>query len=230
MGKITLFGSQKGGVGKSTLTALTAAALSSPPFSRRVYVADLDPQQSLIRRRLADLKDFDGIPPYKLEALTLAELLGDIDRLDQAFDLIFLDTHGKLDAHLSPDQQEISKLLLIADVLLVPITPGNFSLDSTLDFLKLAFKTKARRPDRPLEIVALVNMYEPQTIDARLLGEEIEEIRAMIPALKVIDTPLNRYATFRAIDTLTSLYDTSSADKARANFRAWIEELAEILK
>lgn len=230
MSKIALFGSQKGGVGKSTLTALTAAALSSPPFSRRVYVADLDPQQSLIRRRLADLRDFDGIPPYKLEALTLAELLGEVDRLDRDFDLVLLDVHGKLDAHLNADAQEITKLLLLADVLLVPITPGNFSLDSTLDYLKTAFKVKARRADRPLEIFALVNMHEPGTIDARLLGEEIAEIRAMIPALKVIATPLNRYATFRAIDTLASLYDPTSTDKARANFREWIEELAEILK
>lgn len=230
MSKIALFGSQKGGVGKSTLTALTAAALSSPPFSRRVYVADLDPQQSLIRRRLADLRDFDGIPPYKLEALTFAELLGEVDRLDRDFDLVLLDVHGKLDAHLAPDAQEITKLLLLADVLLVPITPGNFSLDSTLDYLKTAFKVKARRADRPLEIFALVNMHEPGTIDARLLGEEIAEIRAMIPALRVINTPLNRYATFRAIDTLASLYDPTSADKARANFREWIEELAEILK
>ena len=230
MSKIALFGSQKGGVGKSTLTALTAAALSSPPFSRRVYVADLDPQQSLIRRRLADLRDFDGIPPYKLEALTLAELLGEVDRLDRDFDLVLLDVHGKLDAHLNADAQEITKLLLLADVLFIPIVPGNFSLDSTLDYLKTALKVKARRADRPLEIFALVNMHEPGTIDARLLGEEIAEIRAMIPALRVINTPLNRYATFRAIDTLASLYDPTSADKARANFREWIEELAEILK
>jgi chromosome partitioning protein len=230
MAKIALYGSQKGGVGKSTLTALTAAALSSPPFSRRVYVADLDPQQSLIRRRLSDLRDFNGIPPYKLDALTLAELLGEIERLDRDFDLVLLDVHGKLDAHLAPAEQEIAKLLLIADVLLVPITPGNFSLDSTLGYLQTAFRVKARRADRPLEIFALVNMHEPGTIDGKLLSEEIEEIRAMIPALKVVKTPLNRYASFRAIDTLASLYDPASSDKARANFRAWIEELAQILK
>jgi cellulose biosynthesis protein BcsQ len=53
MAKIIAIGNQKGGTGKTTVTCLAANALSRPPFNLRVFVADCDPQQSIIRRRLA---------------------------------------------------------------------------------------------------------------------------------------------------------------------------------
>ena len=227
MSKIILFGNQKGGVGKSTLTAMAAAALSSEPFSRAVYVADVDPQQSLIRRRLADLRAIDLIPSFKIEFKTLSQLLAEIDQLDQVNDFIFVDAPGKLDNNLPADQQEITKILLLADFLFIPIVPGNFSLDATLDYLKIALKAKARRQERPLEIVALVNMAEPRTLDDRFLIEELEELKAVVN-IKFMATRLNRYALFRAADTLGSIYEAGSADKAKANFSEWIEEFIEI--
>ena len=233
MSKIILFGNQKGGVGKTTLTALCANALSAEPFNRRVFVADIDPQQSLIRRRLADIQSSDVIPPYPLEAKTFAQLQKELPDLDRDHDLVFVDAAGKLDAYLPADQQEISKLLFYADFLFVPIVPGNFSLDATLEYLKLALRIKAKRKERPLEIVALVNMGEPRTIDDRELGEEIAELTALAP-IAAMAIPLNRYALFRATDTLTSFYDVSagypggSADRARANFADWITEFNQL--
>jgi chromosome partitioning protein len=228
MSKIILFGSRKGGVGKTTLTALCANALSSPPFSRSVYVADIDQQQSLIRRRLLDIQSFAEIPPYKIGAPTLAELLGDIAELDRKHEFIFIDHAAKLDNHLPADQQEITKILLIADFLFIPITPGNYSLDSTLDYLKLALKIKAKRTDRPLEVIALVNMSEPRTLDAQELSDQLAELKAMTP-IKLLSAELGRYALFRAVDTLTSFYDPESSDKARANFAEFINEFIKIV-
>lgn len=229
MSKIILFGNQKGGVGKSTLTAMAAAALAAPPFSRAVYVADVDHQQSLIRRRLADVQSADIVPGFKIEFLTVSQLLSEIEALDQGNDFIFVDAPGKLDTNLPADQQEITKILLLADFLFIPIVPGNFSLDATLDFLKIALKAKAHRKERPLEIVALVNMAEPRTIDDRFLLEELEELKAMVN-IKFMTARLNRYALFRAADTLESLYEPESADKAKANFSEWLAEFYQIVK
>jgi len=230
MGKIILFGNQKGGVGKTTLTALTASALSGDPFLKSVFVADLDTQQSLIRRRLADLKNFSEIPPYRIEAKTVAELLADVNDLDKNYDLIFIDSAGKLDTNLPADQQEITKLLLLADFVFIPIPGGNYALDSTLDYLRFAMKIKAKRIGRPLEIIGLVNMAEPRTIEDKILHEDIVEIKQMIPALRVMEQPLNRYALYRSVDTLTSIYEPNAQDRAKANFSAWITELYNIIK
>lgn len=231
MAKIILFGNQKGGAGKSTLTALCAGALSGDPFNQSVFVADLDQQQSLIKRRLADLKSFSDIPPYRLEAKTVAELLADIADLDQRFDFLFIDSAGKLDANLPGEHQEITKLLLLADILFIPILGGNYALDATIDYLKFALKIKARRPaERPLEIIGLVNMAEPRTLEDRALNEDIAEIRALIPSLRFMGTALNRYATFRSIDTISSLYEPNAQDRARANFSVWFAEFYELIK
>lgn len=230
MSKIILFGNQKGGVGKTTLTALCAGALASDPFRRRVFVADLDNQQSLARRRLLDIQAFNEIPPYKIEAPTLAEFLSEVQDLDNRFDLIFIDAAGKLDTNLSADQQEITKLLLLADVLCIPVEPGNYALEATLDYIAIARRIKAKRQaDRPLEIIVTINKAEPHTIDDRQLAEEIEEIKLRAPDITFIDTPLRRYTLFRAVSTLESLYSDQGGDKARANFRQWLGELISVI-
>lgn len=228
MSKIISIANQKGGVGKSTITALTASALSQEPFNRRVYVADVDQQQSLIRRRLNDLQNSDMIPPYQLEYKTLSQLLSEIEELDKKNDLIFIDAPGKLDANLPADQQEITKVLLLSDFLFIPIVPGNFAMDATIDFLKIALRVKNQRKERPLVITWFVNMAEPRTVDDRFLNEEIEELQEMVN-INFMDNRINRYALFRAADTIETLFDPNSTDRAKTNFSDWITEFIGIV-
>ena len=229
MSKIITFANQKGGVGKSTLTSLTATALAQPPFNYSVFVADVDQQQSLARRRLNDLKNSERIPPYKLEFKTMPQLLGELEEIDKAHDFVFIDAPGKLDASLPADRQEITKVLLIADYLFIPIVPGNYTMEATLDFLKVALRIKAQRKERPLDVYALVNMAEPRTIDDVFLREELEELKALIN-ISTMEAPLNRYTLYRAADTLESIYEADSKDKAKAKFAEWLEEFISLIK
>lgn len=229
MSKVITFANQKGGVGKSTLTTLTASALAQKPFSYSVFVADVDQQQSLSRRRLSDLKNSESIPPYKLEFKTLPQLVSELEELDRTNDLIFIDAPGKLDASLPAEQQEITKVILIADYLFIPIAPGNYAMEATLDFLKVALRVKAQRKERPLRIYGLVNMAEPRTLDDKFLREELEELRAVVN-IEFMDNQLNRYALFRAADTLESVFERESKDRAKANFSAWLEEFTSLIK
>lgn len=232
MSKIITFGNQKGGVGKTTLTCLCANALSLPPFSRRVLVADCDTQQSIARRRLADLKNTpDILPPYKVEFLTLAELKRDASTLDKANDFVFLDVPGKLDTGQAAEEQEAAVFLAYSDFLFIPFVPGNYALEATLDYLKPALKLKARRAatPRPLEVIGLVNLYERRTLDDKFLLEEIDELKALVN-IRFMETHLNRYALFRNVDTLTTFYEPDSADKARVNFSDFLNEFLQITK
>lgn len=229
MAKIIMFGNQKGGVGKSTLTALTANAFAA--LGRSVTVLDVDQQQSLIKRRLSDLQGFEGSTPYRLEFKTLADFQRDIVELDGSSEFVFVDAPGKLDADLPPDQQQIVKLLQYVDFLFIPFVPGNYSLDASLSFLKTALKVKAQRSSNPrkLEVVGTVNMFEgSRTIDDRFLMDELDELRALVN-IPFMDTPLNRYSLFRSVDTLESFYHPGTAEKAKANFTDWFDELAKII-
>ena len=135
-----MFGNQKGGVGKSTLTSLCANTLSTAPFAKKVLVIDSDPQQSIIRRRLEDLQGYEEATPYKIEAMNLKDLQRDVAQLDQLYDYIFIDVAGKLDSNIPVEQQEVTKFLQYVDHLFVPFVPGNYSLQSSLDYLKNSFE------------------------------------------------------------------------------------------
>lgn len=230
MSKIIMFGNQKGGVGKSTLSSLCANTLSQEPFNRKVLVIDSDPQQSVIKRRLDDIQGYEGVPPYKIEPMNIKGLQGEAAQLDKNYDYIFIDVAGKLDSNIPVDQQEVTKFLQYVDYLFVPFVPGNYSMQSSLDYLKTVLKVKKQREKRPrqLHISACINMFEQRTLDDRYLLEEIEELKTFIN-ISFMENELKRYALFRNTDTLFSFYDRTSNDKAKKNFTQWFDEFLKIV-
>ncbi len=222
MSKIIMFGNQKGGVGKTTLTCLCANAMSTAPFSETVVVVDADKQQSIVKRRLADLQYFDGETPYQVSQMTIGDFQNKnrgIYKLVQDHAYVFVDVAGKLDTNMSVEEQEITKYLQYVHYLFIPFVPGNYSLESSTDYLKTVLKLKAKRDKsgRPLEIIGFVNMSEAQTLDDRFLLEEIEELKVMVN-IRWMEAPLSRYALFRNVDTLTSFYAPKSKDRAAIKF------------
>jgi cellulose biosynthesis protein BcsQ len=227
-----MFGNQKGGVGKTTLTALAAGALSNEPFNRKVTVLDLDQQQSFIRRRLLDQQDIDSVPPYKVFAQTQAEFEENIQSLDAENDFIFIDAPGKLDTNVPANKQQIIRLLNFTDILVIPFTPGNYSLDASIQFLKNAMKVRKERSKklRPLQIIGTVNMFEgSRTLDDRFLIEEINDLKEMVN-IPFMESNLNRYALFRIVDTLETFYSEDTTEKAQVNFTTWFNELMTFIK
>ena len=203
MAMIITVATQKGGVGKTTVTALLANALSAAPFNYRVFVADCDPQQSLIRRRLADQRDNpDATPPYKIEAMTLPALQSEIKALNEANDFILIDLPGRLDSNSATDQHTIAKYLQYPDILLLPFTPGNYSMESTLEYLRFSMKVRQQRSTTPkLVLIGFVNQYEGRTVDDRVLIESIEELRTVVN-VPFLNSKLQRLALFATLTPL----------------------------
>lgn len=227
-----MFGNQKGGVGKTTLTALTAGALSNAPFNHQLTVMDLDPQQSLIRRRLLDQQDLTTPTPYNVTAQTQSDFERNITALDASNDFILIDAPGKLDTGLPAADQQIIRLLSYVDFLVIPFTPGNYSLEASLQFLKEALKVKNKRADNPrhLTIIGMVNMFEgSRTLDDRFLIDELNELKDLVN-IPFMSANLNRYALFRNVDTLESFYSVETADNAKENFTTWLNELMTLIK
>lgn len=219
MAKIIVFGNQKGGVGKSTLTMLCAAAFASQ--GRAVFVADIDKQGSL--------SDAGRDAAYTCEKTTLAALLNRLPDLDKKNDVVFIDAAGKLDSDLPADQQEITRILLFADLLCIPVTPGNFSIAATLDYIKLAMLCRAARPpDRPLKIAVFINQAEPATRDHKELSAQLIEL-ADLTNITAMTAYLPRYAVFRAAGANDSLLAPRGKDKAKNAFTSWFKELQKII-
>lgn len=227
-----MFGNQKGGVGKTTLTSLAANSLAAHGYS--VFVVDADKQRSMVKRRTLDLNGFDGKTPYPIQQMTIADFQDKttgIYKLVNEYDFVLVDAAGKLDTNLPIEQQEISKFLQYVQFLFIPFTGGNYGLESTLDYLKTVLKVKNQRAKvgRPLEVIGFVNMAETRTLDDKHLLEEMDDLKQMVN-IKWMDSSLNRYAAFRNVDTLTSFYSDNSKDRAIINFSNWFNEFQKLIK
>lgn len=230
MSKIIVFGNQKGGVGKTTCTVMTAAALSQSPFNLNLTVIDTDHQKSIIKSRLLDTEDFEGVLPFDVMNYNVQTLQKKIGELDKQNDVLLIDVPGKLDANLAPEQQEISKVLLYADYLFLPFTSGNYTLDASLDYLRFVLQIAEERKDsaRPLRVIGFVNMYRERSRNNRWLLQEVNQMSGAA-GIPFMENKLGLYTLFSDVNTVETLYNPNTNENDRINFVLWLDELVKII-
>lgn len=232
MARFIVFGNQKGGIGKTTLAVLTATGLSRPPFNKRVLLIDNDNQRSADRLRQYDTENYpQEVMPYPVLALSYPEIVQQIEAFDQAYDYVFIDTPGRLDANLPPEQQEVTKILLLTDYLFMPFKAGALNLDATTDYVRVLLKAQQHRARsaRPLTAYGVVNFFKSRSRINDELQDEVQYLKDNAN-LDFMDTPLRQYVAFEYIDTYSSLYDPGSNDAATQNFTAFLDEFVGLAK
>ena len=161
-----MFGNQKGGVGKTQVSIMTATALSQKPFNLKTCVVDIDNQKSVIRARNFDLRAYQTeSAPFDTFSYSMPELQKNIASLDKTYQLIVIDAAGKLDTAQPIEIQEISKALMYVDSLLIPFVAGNYNLESTLDYFRFIKNVQLQRAlqPRPLNVFGFVNMHRARS-------------------------------------------------------------------
>ena len=180
MAKIIMFGNQKGGVGKSLLTTITATALSQAPFNLKTLVIDLDNQKSVLRARSFDLRAYQtDVVPFEVLSYSIDDLQSQIGQLDKAYQLILIDVAGKLDNTQPIETQEVTKALMYVDRLFISFVAGNYNLESTLDyfqFIKQVQKIRALQ-QRNLKVFGFVNMHRARSRANSFLTEDLEILK-----------------------------------------------------
>ena len=231
MAKILMFGNQKGGVGKTQVSIMTATALSQKPFNLKTCVVDIDNQKSVIRARNFDLRAYQTeSSPFDVFSYSMPELQKNIASLDKSYQLIVIDAAGKLDTGQPIEIQEISKALMYVDNLFIPFVAGNYNLESTLDYFRFIKNVQLQRAlqPRPLNVFGFVNMHRARSRANAFLNEDLETLRAS-ENLSTMQNALNDYAAFREADTITSVFDPLSNDGAKSNFSGWLTELLTLI-
>ena len=232
MAKILMFGNQKGGVGKTQISIMTATALSLPPFNLKTCIIDLDNQKSVVEMRQLDLRAYQTESvPFEVFNYNVTELENNIGVLDKTFDVIILDAAGKLDNNLPIDSQEITNILIYVDCLFIPFVAGNHNLNATIQYLKHVQQVQKKRQLQPrnLMVKGFVNMHRTRSRANQFLIEDIGTLKES-HRLEIIETALNDYAVFREADTITSIYDPLSNDNAKHNFSMWLNEFISIIQ
>lgn len=162
--KFISISSSKGGVGKSTLTALLATGLLSH-FKKTIAVVDIDPQESIIQARKNELKEMENNPPKPNSLIyqtilknknETGQLYPDVFRISLyddfsliqnklksfigKYDFVFLDFPGSLNIH-------VNTLLLLKelDFIFIPYYVDKNNSNSTFKFLNSLKEIKTKK-------------------------------------------------------------------------------------
>ncbi|MDO9597858.1 MAG: ParA family partition ATPase [Azoarcus sp.] len=151
--------SQKGGVGKTTVTMQLAEGLSGSGY--RITVCDLDPQESATRWAAAA----DAAEPFPA---TVEGFRGNLQELGAQFgacarraDMILLDCPPSI------EHPHTLAALELADLILIPVVPSPTDLWSTRAVERLVIATMARRPS--LRAALLPNRVQRTALAADVL-------------------------------------------------------------
>lgn len=188
---IILIGNTKGGIGKST--SAVQIAVGRAVQGKDVLLVNADRQSS--SSRAIDRRDAAGITP----SVTLVaypdgdQLRTQVLRQAGKYDDIIIDAGGR-------DSSALRHAMMIADVMLVPVVPGDFELDALEDELvPLINEIQASRADNPLPIYAYLNMAEPNKFssDNLVTRKSIESF----PELQLLDLNIVKRKAIAAAST-----------------------------
>src|SRR5512132_1149058 len=203
--KVITVAQQKGGAGKTTLTAQLAVAFASN--GRHVALIDIDPQASLAQwHRVRSDK------PAAMAQLTLSEVSGwklptELDRLKHAHDLILIDSppHAETEARVA---------VRCAHLVLVPLQPSPMVLWATGPPIALA-----RAGGVPILVVLNRAPSRSKIVDltrGRLGEQELTVARAAIG---------NRVTFASSMLEGRSVLELSPKSMAAAEIRTLVQEI-----
>jgi chromosome partitioning protein len=191
----------KGGVGKSTLSANLAWALSAhAPLQRRVLLVDADPQASVTK--WFDLAP-EALPFDRLQLTTARVLQGQLPRLRRQHDVILVDCPPM-------DSNVTAAAISAAHLGLIPVLPSPMDMLAYSTLLPVLHQAKAINTDLRLRFV--VNQISPRTVLAREVKESLTDTEIQL---------------FRTHIHLRQIYRRSIADGTTAAARDEIVALAK---
>lgn len=171
MGKIlpgifVSFENPKGGVGKSTLTALFAGYIHATAHSSglTVGVVDIDDAQNTIgKMRLFEATQQESLDEeYQVMNISSSEFIENMDFLKENFDIILVDFPGNL------KQAGVVETLMMIDVLIIPFEPSKIEIMHTInffDYYKANIMSKREELGYKTTVRGLPNRVVPNLIE-----------------------------------------------------------------
>lgn len=158
-----LIANQKGGCGKTSISLTLAVALAHEGY--RVAIADADPQKSALR--FLKYRPSDAVPIMGIDWRD-ADDIGDLPkRLDKTKpDVLIIDAPGAVSG------ERADRLIAQCDLMLVPVLPSFFDVDSTKRFLKNIADIKRIRKGK-VDVQLIANRIRPQLMEQGMPSDKL---------------------------------------------------------
>lgn len=223
LGKIIAFVNQKGGVGKSTLTTNVAAVLSE---SYKVLLLDTDQQGSSedwgVSRtnKLEEKNRLRGFSKHYRGIKKAREVTIDLAEIAASYDFVIVDTPGR---------NELVSLGVIAaaNMVIIPLSPGNFSFWSSEVTQDLIQRIAETRPD-DFAPRLLLNMRDTRKKVSREAEKALKELD--IPVMQTSIGYRNLYElSSEGLSVMELPAKTDSDRKAQSELKGLIKEIEETI-
>ncbi len=222
-GKIVAFVNQKGGVGKSIL-AINVSAMLSNKFS--VLLLDTDNQGSSEDWGVARINKLEsnnrlrGFSKHYRGIKRATEVSMDLQEIAASYDVVIVDTPGR---------NELVSLGVIAaaNLVIIPLTPGNFSFWSSEITRELIQKVAAARPE-DFAARLLLNMRDKRKKISQEAENMLQDLE--IPVMKTSVGHRNIFESSSEGLSVLELPARSASDKeAQREMNELVSEIEEIL-
>ena len=206
MATVITFAQQKGGSGKTTLTANVAAELAAR--GRQVALLDSDPQGSLGRWFMTRYEREDGVRGELTFSTSSAWGIGyEAGKYRDSHDFVLIDTPPKIDGDLRP-------ALKASDMIVVPVTASQVDLWATEGVLEMAAR------ERKMPFVVLNRARAGTNLTA-----SIREALSKLEAEAAQSVIANRVAYAEAMGAGQGVCEYPGAKVAAAEVAALVDEI-----
>jgi chromosome partitioning protein len=155
--------SLKGGVGKSTIAQNIAVCLAHNGY--KVCIADADTNQSSLRWSSLRSESLPAIPAFGVPERTLA---ANIKQLAKDYEVVVIDGTPSID-------RVSSKIILLADLLLIPMLPSGLDIWATELFLERYEDAKVEK-EKDIPAYMIMNQYSDRLNFNKEVKEAVSEM------------------------------------------------------
>lgn len=204
--------SLKGGVGKSTIAQNLAVCFAHSGYT--VCVADTDTNQSTMRWSGLRDETLPNVPVYGLiDPMALSK---NVKHLDQSHEIVIIDG--------TPSLSEVtSKIILLADLLIIPIQPSGLDVWATEKFLD-RYRDAVVQKEGHIPARFLINQNQSTNL-SREVKEALEETD-----IPVLSKSLRTRVSYReSVIKGIGAYE-SKDEKAREEIAELFKEISDVIQ